>query len=41
MPQTGTLTRACIVEAIVETNGYTQQKAHETFERLLESGDLS
>jgi integration host factor subunit alpha len=32
----GTLTKACIVEAVVETNGYTQQKAHETIEILLE-----
>ena len=36
MPKTGTLTKARIVEAIVETNGYTQQKAHETIEILLE-----
>jgi len=36
MPKTGTLTKARIVEAFVETNGYTQQKAHETIERLLE-----
>jgi integration host factor subunit alpha len=32
----GTLTKARIVEAVVETNGYTQQKAHETIEILLE-----
>ena len=36
MPKTGTLTKARIVEAVVETNGYTQQKAHETIEILLE-----
>jgi integration host factor subunit alpha len=36
MPLSGTLTKARIVEAIVETNGYTQQKAHETIEILLE-----
>jgi hypothetical protein len=26
MPKTGTLSRARIVEAVVETNGYTQKK---------------
>ena len=36
MPKTITLTKARIVEAVVETNGYTQQKAHETIEILLE-----
>ena len=36
MPLSGTLTKARIVEAVVETNGYTQQKAHETIEILLE-----
>ncbi len=36
MPKTGTLTKACIVEAVVENNGYTQQKAFETVEILLE-----
>ncbi len=36
MPKSGTLTKAHIVEAVVETNGYTQQKAHETIEILLE-----
>ncbi|MGD1972553.1 MAG: hypothetical protein PVH85_24255 [Desulfobacterales bacterium] len=40
MPRTGTPTKARIVEAIVETNRHTQQKARETIERLLESGDL-
>ena len=36
MPVSGTLNKARIVEAVVETNGYTQQKAHETIEILLE-----
>ena len=36
MPISGILTKARIVEAVVETNGYTQQKAHETIEILLE-----
>ncbi len=36
MPKTGTLTKARIVEAVKETNGYTQQKAFETVELLLE-----
>jgi integration host factor subunit alpha len=36
MPLSGTLTKARIVEAVVETHGYTQQKAHETIEILLE-----
>ncbi len=36
MPTTGTLTKARTAEAVVETNGYTQQKAHETIEILLE-----
>ena len=36
MPLSGALTKARIVEAVVETNGYTQQKAHETIEILLE-----
>ena len=36
MPLSGTLTKARIVVAVVETNGYTQQKAHETIEILLE-----
>ncbi len=46
MPKTGTLTKAHIVDAVVETNGYTQKKAFETVEimlelikRSLESGD--
>ena len=36
MPLSGTLIKARIVEAAVEINGYTQQKAHETIEILLE-----
>ena len=36
MPKTGTLTKARIVQAVVENNGYTQQKAFETVEILLE-----
>ena len=36
MPLSGSLPKAHIVEAVVETNGYTQQKAHETIEILLE-----
>ena len=36
MPLSGTLTKARIVEAVVETNGYTQKKAFETVEIMLE-----
>ena len=36
MPLSGTPTKARIVETVVETNGYTQQKAYETIEKLLE-----
>ena len=36
MPKTGTLTKARIVEAVVETNGYTQKKAFEAVEIMLE-----
>jgi len=36
MPKTGTLTKARIVEAVVQNNEYTQQKAFETAEILLE-----
>jgi integration host factor subunit alpha len=46
MPDTGTLTKAKIIDAVAETNGYTRQKSIETFETLLdiikrslESGD--
>ena len=36
MPKPGTLTKAHIVQAIAETNGYTQKKALETVEIILE-----
>jgi len=36
MPKTGTLTKARIVEAVKEANGYTQRKAFETVEIILE-----
>jgi integration host factor subunit alpha len=36
MPNPGALTKARIVEAVVETNGYTQKKAFETVEIMLE-----
>jgi integration host factor subunit alpha len=36
MPNPGTLTKARIVEAVVETNGYTQKKAFETVGIMLE-----
>jgi integration host factor subunit alpha len=36
MPLSGTLTKARIVEAVVETNGYTQKKAFGTVEIMLE-----
>ena len=36
MSKTDTLTKARIVEAVVETNGYTQKKAFETVEIMLE-----
>ena len=36
MPKTGTLTKALIVKAVIESNGYTQQKAFETVEIILE-----
>ena len=36
MPKTGTLTKARIVQAVVENNGYTQQKAFETVEIMIE-----
>ncbi len=35
MTKTNTLTKAHIIEAVVEINEYTQQKAHETIEILL------
>ena len=36
MPLSGTLTKARIVESVVETNGYTHKKAFETAEIILE-----
>jgi len=36
MPKTGTLTKARIVQAVVDTNGYTHKKAFETVEIILE-----
>jgi integration host factor subunit alpha len=36
MPKTGTLTKARIVQSVVDTNGYTHQKAFETVEILIE-----
>ena len=36
MPKPGTLTKARIVEAVAEANGYTQKKAFETVEIMLE-----
>ncbi len=36
MPLSGTLTKVRIVEAVVEANGYSQKKAFETLEIVLE-----
>ena len=36
MPKTGTLTKARIVQSVVDTNGHTHQKAFETVEIMLE-----
>ena len=36
MSKSGTLTKARIVQAVVDTNGYTQRKAFETVEIILE-----
>ena len=36
MPEPGTLTKARIVQALIESNGCTQQKASETVEIILE-----
>ncbi len=36
MQKTGTITKARIVQAVIETNGYTHQKAFETVEIILE-----
>jgi len=35
MPKTGTLTKARIAEAVVETNGYTQQRSYKTKDNSL------
>ena len=36
MPKSGTLTKAQIIEAVVESNGYTRKKSIETVETVLE-----
>jgi integration host factor subunit alpha len=36
MPETGTLTKAKIMDAVVERTGYTRKKSIETVETLLE-----
>ena len=36
MPKPGTLTRARIVDAVIEQNGFTRKKSIETVESLLE-----
>jgi nucleoid DNA-binding protein len=36
MPLLGTLNKAHIIEAVDQDNGYTQQKASESVEKLLE-----
>ncbi len=36
MQKTGTLTKTRIVQAVIETNGYTSKKAYETVEIILE-----
>lgn len=36
MQKTGTLTKARIVQAVVDTNGYTHKKAFDTVETILE-----
>ena len=36
MPKKGTLTKARIVQSVVDTNGHTHQKAFETVEIMLE-----
>ena len=36
MPESGTLTKAYIVDAVAEANGYTPKKAIETVETVLE-----
>ena len=36
MPKTGTLTKAHIIDAVAESNGYTRKKSIETVETVLE-----
>ena len=36
MPKSGTLTKAHIIDAVVESNGYTRKKSIETVETVLE-----
>jgi integration host factor subunit alpha len=36
MPKSGTLTKAHIIDAVAESNGYTRKKSIETVETLLE-----
>ncbi len=36
MPQTGTLTKARIINAVAETNGFTRDKSLKTVETVLE-----
>ena len=36
MPLSGTLTKAHIIDAVAESNGYTRKKSIETFETVLE-----
>ncbi len=36
MPRTGTLTKAHIIDSVIEQNGYTRKKSIETVEILLE-----
>ena len=41
MPKPGTLTKAHIVDAVIEQNGFTRKKSIETVEKLLELIKLS
>ena len=36
MPESGTLTKARVIKALIDSNGYTQQKAAKTVEIILE-----
>ena len=36
MPKSGTLSKAYIIDAVAETNGYTRNKSYEIVEILLE-----